>query len=155
MRNAHDTMDKYRAEIQKIPFYTKEISRLTGGAGQDVPPDDQMSVFTSAVLMQAAASKVNIMNSSKAQTHTNQFFLELSQNFSVQSTEDQLVNFLYSLGNGASLIRVRDLGLHPDAPRYNLAATVKLVASYQKNTAAKSASGAARAASATSTTKRP
>jgi hypothetical protein len=154
MIKAHQTFEKYQAEIQKIPYYKREIDRLGGGNGQDVPPEDQMSVFTSAVLMQAGASKVSIMNSSKPQTHTNQFTLELSQTFSVQSTEEQLVNFLYNLGSSA-LIRVRDMGMHPDPPRYNLSANVKLVASYQKSTPTKAPAGTARTASATSTTKRP
>jgi len=155
MRTAQETLQKYQGEIEKIPFYKREIDTLAGSGGQDVPPEDQSSVFTSAVLMQAGASKVNIINSSKPMTHTNQFFLELSQTFSVQSTEDELVNFLYNLGNGASLIRVRDMGLHPDAPRYNLSGTVKLVASYQKSNAAKSPGTPARTASAVSTAKRP
>ena len=44
------------------------------------------------------------------------------------------LDFLYNLGSGNSLIRVRDLQLSPDAPaRQQLGGTVKLVASYQKN----------------------
>ena len=149
-KKAQQNLETYRMEVQKIPFYTTEVNKLAG-EGQDVPPGDQSSVFTTAVLMQAGASKVSIQNSSTPKTATNQFFMELSQNFSVQSTEEQLVNFLYNLGNGSSLIRVRGLGLHPDPPRYNLSATITLVASYQKNSAAKSPGGPVRKATAAST----
>jgi len=45
------------------------------------------------------------------------------------------VDFLYSLGSGNSLIRVRDLRLHPDPPRQQLQADIRLAASYQKKAA--------------------
>ena len=43
------------------------------------------------------------------------------------------MDFLYKLGSGASMIRVRDLELQPDSPHYHLSANIRLVASYQKN----------------------
>jgi hypothetical protein len=55
------------------------------------------------------------------------------QNINAIATEDQLVDFLYKLGSGSSMIRVRDLELQPDPPRQKLSANIRLVASYQKN----------------------
>ena len=85
--------------------------------------------------------------------------MELTQPISVQSGEAQLVDFLYNLGSGNSLIRVRDLTLRPDPPRQQLSGTVKLVASYQKNPPKKAAPAAspapANAKMVTSTAKRP
>jgi Tfp pilus assembly protein PilO len=69
-------------------------------------------------------------------TKTNEFFVEQSQNISVTATDEQLVNFLYKLGSGASMIRVRDLELQPDSARTRLNANIQLVASYQKNPSA-------------------
>ena len=67
------------------------------------------------------------------------------------------MDFLYSLGSGNSLIRVRDLALKPNAPRQALSGNVKLVASYQKNPPKKAAPAANPAAAtpkvATSTAK--
>ena len=54
----------------------------------------------------------------------------------------QLVDFLYKLGAGASMIRVRDLTLQPDPPRQRLTADIRLVASYQKNPTASAAKNA-------------
>ena len=82
--------------------------------------------------MQAAQSGVAISSSGKIQSDTNQFFVELSQNVNVVSKEQSLVDFLFNLGSGNSLIRVRDLGLQPDPPRQQLMASIKLVASYPK-----------------------
>ncbi len=67
-------------------------------------------------------------------TQTNDvFFVEQVQNINVLATEEQLVDFLYKLGSGSSMIRVRDLTLQPDPPHQRLAADIRLVASYQKN----------------------
>jgi hypothetical protein len=59
--------------------------------------------------------------------------VEQTQTITVHATEGQLVDFLYKIGSGASMIRVRDLELQPDPPRQHLAANIKLVASYQKS----------------------
>ncbi|MEI8291089.1 MAG: hypothetical protein WCH99_16610, partial [Verrucomicrobiota bacterium] len=76
-------------------------------------------------------------NTSRQLTRTNDvFFIEQVQNINVTATEDQLVDFLYKLGSGASMIRVRDLELQPDPARQRLSANIRLVASYQKNPAA-------------------
>jgi hypothetical protein len=61
------------------------------------------------------------------------FFVEQVQNISVLANDEQLVDFLYKLGSGASMIRVRDLELQPDNPKMHLNANIQLVASYQKN----------------------
>jgi hypothetical protein len=65
--------------------------------------------------------------------HTNEFFTEQTQNITVSATDAQLVDFLYKLGNGASMARVIDLELQPDAPRMHLNGNIRIVASYQKN----------------------
>src|SRR5205085_7550349 len=86
---------------------------------------------------------VNIIGTAKIMTRTNDpFFLEQSQVITLLAKEQQLVDFLYNLGAGNSLIRVRDLGLRTDAPRQSLNATVKLVASFQKKPAPKGGAAA-------------
>ena len=77
---------------------------------------------------------MQIVNTSRQITHTNDaFFIEQVQNINVSATEDQLVNFLYQLGNDPAMIRVRDLELQPDTSHMKLNANVMLVANYQKN----------------------
>ena len=85
-----------KKEIDLIPFYTTNINTLTK-LGQDVPAEEQMAKVW-AINLQAGQSQVIILNTQKMTTKTNQFFLELSQGLSVQSTEERLVDFLYRLG---------------------------------------------------------
>jgi hypothetical protein len=59
------------------------------------------------------------------------------------------VDFLYSLGAGNSLVRVRGLSLSPDAPRQNLRVSVTLVGSYQKKVPVRAAAVPAATAAAT------
>src|SRR5262249_5402146 len=46
--------------------------------------------------------------------------------------EKQLVDFLYRISSGDSIIRVRSMSLRPEANHYQLNASITLVASYQK-----------------------
>ena len=95
----------------------------------------------------AARSGVTSLSVGRIQTSTNQFFMKQAQTRNVQGGEQQIVDFLYNLGSGNSLIRVRDLSLHPDPQtRQQLAATIKLIASYQKNPTSKPASTPSRSA---------
>ena len=131
-----------QAEIAQLPFYDAQVKKLQG-EGLNVPPEDQAIQFSRTVTDEQMRSGVNPRGASRIMTRTNDpFFLEQTQTITVESGEQQLVDFLFNLGSGDSLIRVRDLGLHPDGPRQQLAATIKLAASYQKNT--KPASGASR-----------
>ena len=81
---------------------------------------------------QSAASGIAGVNYSRSTMHTNEFFVEQVQNINLTATDEQLVDFLYKLGSGASMVRVRDLELQPDNARQHLTANVRLVASYQK-----------------------
>ena len=95
---------------------------------------------------QSARSGVGIVNTSRQLTRTNDaFFVEQVQNINVTANDEQLVDFLYKLGSDASMIRVRDLELQPDAAHQHLTANIRLVASYQKSPAAPAASKSATA----------
>jgi len=152
---AHKKLDEYRTEIQQAKRYEPEIKRMEGD-GYSVPAEDQAMHFQTAVQTMAAQAGIGFQSVGRVTQRTNQFFLELSQPVTLTSPEEALINFLYNLGSGASLIRVRDLGIRPDAPRQNLSATIKLVASYQKKAPVRpgaspqSGSGGSAAASASS-----
>ena len=150
-------LERWQVEIDQTRKYQAGINRFIK-EGQEVPAEDQQNQFARAIQNQQVQSGVGIQNFGRTTTKTNQFFLELTQLISVESGEAQLVDFLYNLGSGNSLIRVRDLALHPNPVRQALSGSVKLVASYQKNLPKKAAPVAnpAKAAPkmATSTAKR-
>jgi len=134
INNAQKNLQAFQKEIGQKASYEKLVRELES-EGTPVPPEDQMTEFLRTIQTQAARSGVTVIGNTPQPTGTNQFFLERAQSVSVQSGEPQLVDFLYQLGAGTSLIRVRSLTLRPDPPRFQLSATITLVASYQKKTA--------------------
>lgn len=140
---ARQTREKYQAEIAKTKTYETQIKSMES-EGASVDQEDQSIDFMRTLQSQAAMSGVSIMNSSTQPTKTNQFFIEQSRSVNVQSTERELVTFLYNLGESSSMIRVRGLSLRPDAPRQRLTANITLIASYQKKPAARGAAPPAR-----------
>jgi len=151
---ALEKLKTWQIEMDQKVKYDAGINKFRQ-EGLEVPPEDQQNQFARAIQDQQVRSGVGIQQFGRVTTQSNQFFLELTQPISVQSGEEQLVDFLYRLGSGNSLIRVRDLTLRPDAPRQQLSGTVKLVASYQKNPPKKGTPAAANTKMTTSTAKRP
>ena len=129
-------MASYQATIVQATNYQAQVKSMEG-QGEFVALEDQAINFMRTIQAQAEASGVGRANYSRSIMHTNDaFFIEQVQNINVVATDQQLVDFLYKLGSGASMIRVRDLELQPDGPRQHLNANIRLVASYQKNPAA-------------------
>jgi len=130
---AHRKLKLYQTAVAQIPGLEAQV-KVFASEGEFVALEDQSVNFMRTIQTQSAQSGVAILNTSRQITRTNDvFFVEQVQNINVLATEDQLVDFLYKLGSGASMIRVRDLELQPDQPRQKLSANIKLVASYQKN----------------------
>jgi type II secretory pathway component PulM len=122
-----------QAAVAQIPTLTADVKKYEN-EGEFVTPEDQAINFMRTIQAQASACGFGIENYSRAQMHTNDaFFVEQVQTITVLATEQQLVDFLYKLGSGASMIRVRDMEIQPDPPHYHLSARIGLVASYQKN----------------------
>jgi len=131
-------------EISQTNKYVAELAKLQG-EGQDVPPEDQSVQLMRTIQQMSSQSGVQIQNTSKPNTRTNEFFLEQSQQIATLSEEGALVDFLYKLGAGNSQIRARDLTIRPDQSRTKLQATIKLVASYQKKAGTRAAPAAIKA----------
>jgi type II secretory pathway component PulM len=133
MAKARSELARNEAASAKIPELQTQVKQFAS-EGEFVAPEDQAINLMRTIQSQAAASGFGIQNFSRAMTRTNDaFFVEQVQNITVAATEEQLVDFLYKLGSGSSMIRVRDLELAPDPPRQRLIANIKLVASFQKS----------------------
>jgi Tfp pilus assembly protein PilO len=145
LKSAQSKLKLYQTNITQLPDYEAQMKKFES-QGESVAPEDQAINFIRTIQTQAAESGVGIGSTSRQLTHTNEFFVEQVQNISVTATDEQLVDFLYKLGSGVSMIRVRDLELQPDNPRQHLNANIRLVASYQKKPAASKPAAAPAAA---------
>jgi len=134
---------KFEEEIARKQIYVQGIANLQGG--QDVPAEDWIYDFQNKINSEAVSSGVQIRNQPKPRSETNTFFIQQVQNLQLDAKEQQLVDFLFGLGNGPS-IRVRGLNLHADPSHTILQAGVTLVASYQKKPSARGAAASPPAA---------
>ena len=129
---------RYQKEVAQIPRYETKLRELEN-VGSNVIPEEQELDLVRTVQNQTRLSGV-IVTSQDARpktstTKTNQFFEEQTLSMSIESRNEELVNFLVNLASTNSLIRVQELGLRPDNPAnpMKLMGRVTLVASYQKN----------------------
>lgn len=136
--NAQRTLEKFQKTIAQTTTLKPKVEKLEG-EGMEVPAEDQVVRFMTTIQSQAAASGVTILTSVSQAARTNQFFLERAQALTLAAGEEPLVDFLYKLGTGDSLVRVRGLSLRPDQPRHALSANLTLVANYKKKLTARSA----------------
>ena len=131
--DAQRKLKLYQTAIAQTPALEAQVKAFAS-EGEFVALEDQSVNFMRTIQSQSVQSGVAILTTSRQITRTGDaFFIEQVQNINVLATEDQLIDFLYKLGSGASMIRVRDLELQPDQPHQKLSANIKLVASYQKN----------------------
>jgi Tfp pilus assembly protein PilO len=130
------TLNRYRMEIANAPAYETKLSKLEADGGAKVLPAEQSIDFLRTVQSLAKSNHVEITRSGQpiksAAVNTNSFFEEVSLPIDVTTAEKDLVDFLYELGSGNSMIRVRDLQLSPGSTGTNLSGRITLVASYQK-----------------------
>jgi hypothetical protein len=146
MTKAGNDQATFQRGVDKIPALKREIEKYQK-QGDIVPPDDQAISFVRLIQNQAAGSHVMIVNmGGQRQTAStnNPFFVEQNETVTLQSGEKELVDFLYNLGAGNSLIRVKVLSVQPDQSHQQLTSRVTLIASYQRKAPAPRA--AARAA---------
>lgn len=127
-----ETLRQYQEIIAQVPKWQKEVDILQS-AGGNVPPEDQANEFLKIIQNTEIKAQVRIASSIPQRAPTNAYFLEQIQSIQVSSGEPELVDFLYQLSEGNSLIRVRDINIRRDPSGHKLTSNIKLVASYQKN----------------------
>jgi len=131
---AERTLRAYQAEIARVPEYQARLAKLEG-AGSGVLPAEQALQLERTLRNQAQQSKVTMTSFrpiTSSAASTNAFFDEAAAVIGVTAGDAELVDFLYALGTGNSMIRVRDMDLHPEPAQFKLIGNVTLVASYQK-----------------------
>jgi len=134
------TLKTYQTEIARTNEYDAKRLKLET-QGSSLPAEQQamaniLSVKILEVAKQSGLSVGTITPLNQSRTgRTNEFFEEQAISVSVNpSGPQELVDFLYAIGSGDLLVRVKELSLSPDASQTKLAGTMKLVASFQKKT---------------------
>ena len=133
MAAARTRLVTFESGTNLIPELKKKISQYQG-EGQIVQEENQALQFSRLVMSQTTLFGIIPQNTSirREAGPTNSFFVEQSATMTVDTTEKQLVDFLYSIGAGTNLTRVRVLSVQPDPSHSRLSTRVTLVASYQK-----------------------
>ncbi len=134
--DTRNNLQRYQTEVDKKPSYERQLAKLRASGGY-VLPEDQAVALQDKVQMEARRSGVTVTRYTPVESHstqsTNQFFQEQSLGITVSTREKELVDFLYNLGTGNSMIRVRSMLMGTDPSHTRLMGSVTLVASYQKN----------------------
>lgn len=146
MNDAQRKLNLFNEGISHMPEVQAAIAKYHN-QGQVVPKEEQAVNFLRLILNQAAASGVGVLSEGSMRqsvSTNNPYFVEQNQTIQTQSGEKQLVDFLYNLGAGSSLIRVKVLSVQPDAPHQQLSARITLIASYQKKVLVPGAPAAAK-----------
>lgn len=94
-------------------------------------PEHQADQFPGAIFVPAAAAQVAILSGSRVTSQTNALVCEKRQTLALEATRPQLMDFLRSLTESNSVLRVRDLALRPNPDRTRLAANVVVVGHYR------------------------
>jgi hypothetical protein len=135
---AQTKLERYTNEVARVPEYERRLKVLEK-QGSTVIPSEQTLDFYRSVEKVAKLNSVRIDRRGqptpvKEPGTTNSFFEKLSLNIQVTTGETELVDFLYGLGEGNSMIRVGDMTISPapGANPTNLSGQIILIASYQK-----------------------
>ncbi len=137
MAAARTQLVTFESGTNLIPDLQKSIDKF--GHGKVVPQEDQALQFARLVQNQTTLFGIIPQNivfrkeSTSGTTTNNSFFVDQTATMQLDTTEKQLVDFLYSIGAGSnSLIRVKVLSVQPESSHTRLTTRVTLVASYQK-----------------------
>src|ERR1043165_5731960 len=108
-RGALATRDQYQHEIDNISRYQRRLAELEQ-KGAQIGSEDQALKLSSTVYSQAGLTAVTVNDYraalQSAVGRTNMFFDQQSATIEFMADERSLVDFLYNLGVGGSMIRV-------------------------------------------------
>ena len=131
-----DKLRSFKMEVNRKAGYERELRTLED-KGVFVGEEVQELELQREVRSQAQIAGVDVRGYNPTargmSTRTNAFFDETSLVINFVSGEKELVDFLYRLGSGNSLIRVRNMNLGTELPaRQKLQGSLTLVESFQK-----------------------
>jgi len=146
-KDARVKLQSYKTEIAKESAYKKELNELESQGGS-VATEEAALRLSQEVNSQAALSGVTITAITPLQQQgtggkTNAFFQETAVTVNINTSEKELIEFLYRLADKEMLIRARSMQLSPDPSRMRLQGPIRLVKSFQRKPPVKAATPAA------------
>tara|TARA_Y100000588_G_C14062026_1_gene841872 strand:+ start:248 stop:1009 length:762 start_codon:yes stop_codon:yes gene_type:complete len=130
-------LKSWQTERGNVDSYKRQINELEGMSSAVVQEEQEVDM-SRAINKLEAASGINVSRQGRVNTETNNFFIEKSMRIDFSGKENQIVDFLWKLGESDSLVRVSEMRVRPDKNRYKLEGWMELTASYQKNVTASS-----------------
>ena len=125
-------LKSWKIERFKVDSYKKQINELEGMSSAVVQEEQEVDMSRTINKLEAS-SGINVSRQGRVNTETNNFFIEKSMRIDFSGKENQIVDFLWKLGESDSLVRVSEMRVRPDKNRYKLEGWMELTASYQKN----------------------
>jgi hypothetical protein len=140
LRQTHIKLATARKEIERSKGpggYGDKLKELEKQSAPVLPegPDIELrrsfdSILNKSGLIPTTVSAV----ADSSDTTPSKFFVEKSLTMGFINTEEKtLVNFLYNLGAGSSMFRVKDLSIKPASGNYRLEGHVTIIASYLRD----------------------
>jgi Tfp pilus assembly protein PilO len=115
--------------------HTKYKGRIRDleGMSSAVAKEEQEVDMGRTVNKLEGSSGINVTRLHRVNTSTNDFFIEKSMRIDFSGKENEIVDFLWKLGEDDSLVRVSEMRIKPDKNRTRLEGWMRLTSSYQKN----------------------
>jgi len=146
MAEEKNKLIRYQNAIAKVPELQQQLNALSedGVNSGVIGGEDQAVQLQTTIKTEARKAGLKMSVSPRGSTvtsssSTNQFFTEKRVVTDIANAEPkQLVDFLYSLGTGESMIRVENMDLQRAPLKMQLRAKLFFVAKYQKSSDAES-----------------
>ncbi len=133
---AESTLATFKAEIAKLPGYQTLEKKLKGDGGAALATAEMALALMKVVQPKASVAGIQVVSWDPRKGRSergSEYFEEQTLRISFKATsDDQLLKFLVSLGEGDSTIRIRDLNIRPEPTRFKLMGDVTMIASYQR-----------------------
>ena len=125
-------LKRWGAERTNHAKYKGQIRDLEGMSSA-VAKEEQEVDMSRTVTRLEGSSGINVTRQHRVNTSTNDFFIEKSMRIDFSGKENEIVDFLWKLGEDDSLVRVSEMRIKPDKNRMKLEGWMRLTSSYQKN----------------------
>jgi type II secretory pathway component PulM len=134
IRERERTLETFRTELDRRDGYLAQLQALEMD-GVGVLDRDKDLTLLSTVQTELARSGISHSGINTASGGTSEFFEQRTLSVNLNPTSPEaLVRFLLSLATNQVVLRVKELDLKPDGTKTKLSGSVRIVASFQRET---------------------